>query len=122
MPAPYSGRCLCGSVRKGAGGTNQIIAKFTHDDVRVSDELGSIREYTLSDTASGAPKIKSFCGTCGCTLWTVPQSAKGKFLIIRTSLIDGGFDLRPGSEIFAKNRPSWMSQLEGVPQFAEARK
>ncbi|KFA56279.1 hypothetical protein S40293_00028 [Stachybotrys chartarum IBT 40293] len=141
MPTPYSGRCLCGSVQfvitsepaavmscycehcsKGAGGTNQIIAKFTHEDVRISAQDGSIQDYILSETASGAPKTKSFCGTCGCTLWTVPQSATGKFLIVRTSLIDGGFDLRPSSEIFVKNRPKWTNRLEGVPQFTGPRK
>lgn len=45
--------------------------------------------YVLRDTHSGQPKEKSFCKTCGCTIWTEPGAAKGKFYFVRASLFDG---------------------------------
>lgn len=46
--------------------------------------------YNLTDTGSGLPKEKVFCRTCGVTLWTVPNSSKGKFLMVRAPVLDGG--------------------------------
>ncbi|CAI4214112.1 unnamed protein product [Parascedosporium putredinis] len=87
MPAPYSGQCLCGGVAltvksepvtvlscfcvhcsKGAGGCNQLIAKFATKDVEIQAEPGQISEYTFTDTSSGSPKEKAFCKTCGVPL------------------------------------------------------
>jgi hypothetical protein len=51
----------------------------------------AISEYTFTDTSSGSPKLKAFCRTCGCPLWTVPSAAKGKFLLIRTTLLEDGY-------------------------------
>ncbi|KAH7469506.1 hypothetical protein FOMA001_g14567 [Fusarium oxysporum f. sp. matthiolae] len=110
MPAPYSGQCLCGNVKFtissepvtvlscfcehcciGAGGTHQLIGKFTTQDVKVSTTAeDAITKYSLSDTSSGSSKEKTFCRTCGCTLWTIPAAAKGKFYMIRLPLLDGG--------------------------------
>ncbi|KAF7552838.1 hypothetical protein G7Z17_g4014 [Cylindrodendrum hubeiense] len=141
MPVPYTGECLCGAVTfvvsseplavfscfcehcsKGAGGTHQVIAKFATKDVQISDLGAAIRQFGFTDTASGNRKEKSFCGTCGCTLWTIPGAAKGVYHLIRTSILDGGLILRPGSEIFVKNRPVWAKAVDDVPQFDEMRK
>ncbi|KAH6962100.1 Mss4-like protein [Ilyonectria sp. MPI-CAGE-AT-0026] len=141
MPAPYTGKCLCGAVTfsiasepvavfscfcehcsKGAGGTHQIIAKFATKDMEISAEEEAIGEFGFTDTSSGNRKGKSFCRTCGCTLWTIPGAAKGVYHLVRTSILDEGLSLQPGSEIFVKNRPAWAKAVEGVPQFDEMRK
>ncbi|KAH7349246.1 Mss4-like protein [Plectosphaerella cucumerina] len=141
MPAPYTGSCLCGAVRlaisgepaavlscfcqhctKGAGGSHQLIAKFAEPDVQLTVADDAISEYTFTDTSSGSPKLKAFCRTCGCPLWTVPNAAKGKFLLIRTTLLEDGLSIKPQNEIFVKNRPQWMAASEGVSQWEEMRK
>ncbi|KAI1021117.1 hypothetical protein LB503_010003 [Fusarium chuoi] len=67
------------------------IGKFTAQDVRVSTTAeDAITKYSLSDTSSGSCKDKAFCRTCGCTLWTIPAAAKGKFYMIRLPLLDQG--------------------------------
>ncbi|CAG9954491.1 unnamed protein product [Clonostachys rosea f. rosea IK726] len=140
MPAPYSGRCLCGGVSlniyaepavvlscfcthcsKGAGGANQVIAKFPTNEVQVTGQE-NLSFYTLDDTSSGSPKEKAFCKTCGSPVWTVPGQAKGKFVIIRTAILDSGLELKPNSDLFVKNRPTWMSPSEGASQWEEMRK
>ncbi|KAF5024462.1 hypothetical protein F66182_3402 [Fusarium sp. NRRL 66182] len=142
MPAPYSGRCLCAAVKltistepvtvlscfcehcsKGAGGTHQLIGKFAAKDVQVTTAAGNdITTYTLTDTASGNSKEKSFCSKCGCTLWTVPAAAKGTYLLIRTPLLEQGLDAQPANEIFIRNRPTWVAAVKGAGQWEEARK
>ncbi|KAK4235177.1 Mss4-like protein [Achaetomium macrosporum] len=140
MAAPYSGRCLCGGIRftiasepsailscfcehcsKGAGSTNQIIAKFAHADVKISAGQHLIATYTfITDTSSGAPKAKAFCRTCGAPLWTVPASARGTHLLIRPSLLSE-HHFKPQSEIFVGHRPAWATAVEGAEQWQGVR-
>ncbi|RYC91948.1 hypothetical protein BFJ63_vAg5391 [Fusarium oxysporum f. sp. narcissi] len=142
MPAPYSGQCLCGNVKFtipsepvtvlscfcehcciGAGGTHQLIGKFTTQDVKVSTTAeDAITKYSLSDTSSGSSKEKAFCRTCGCTLWTIPAAAKGKFYMIRLPLLDGGLKFQPANEIFVRNRPTWVEPVKDAGQWEEMRK
>ncbi|EYB21995.1 hypothetical protein FG05_30640 [Fusarium graminearum] len=142
MHASYSGECLCGAVKfiifsepiavlscfcqhcsKGAGGLQQLIGKFSTETVHISTtDNESISKYTLRDTSSGDCKEKAFCRTCGCTLWTIPAAAQGKFYLIRLPLLKGGLSLRPKMEIFVRNRPTWMEPIKDAEQWEEARK
>ncbi|KAI9162789.1 Sorbicillinoid biosynthetic cluster transcription factor sor3 [Paramyrothecium foliicola] len=139
MPAPYLGSCLCGGVNieiasepvailscfcdhcsKGAGGTNQILAKFAEKDIKINTSgENSISVYTLTDTSSGSAKDKAFCKTCGVPLWTVPAAAKGIYLLIRTALLQNWYELAPKSEIFVKNRPAWPKGLTVSVQWTD---
>ncbi|KAL2128289.1 hypothetical protein VTI74DRAFT_9390 [Chaetomium olivicolor] len=140
MAAPYSGSCLCGGIRftiasepttilscfcehcsKGAGGTNQIIAKFAHADVEISSGEHLITTYTFTDTSSGAPKDKAFCRTCGTPLWTVPASVRGTHLLIRPSLLSEWHHFKPRSEIFVAHRPAWAKPVADAEQWQGVR-
>lgn len=66
------------------------IAKFADKDTAIEAAEGAVSTYTFTDTASGAPKEKAFCKTCGTPLWTVPAAAKGTHRIVRTAMLDGG--------------------------------
>ncbi|KAK4118548.1 hypothetical protein N657DRAFT_628326 [Parathielavia appendiculata] len=140
MPAPYFGSCLCGGIQltvaseptavlscfcehcsKGAGGTNQIVAKFAQADVNITSGTQLITTYTSTDTCSGAPKAKAFCQMCGAPLWTVPASARGTHLLIRPSLLSEWQHLKPRAEIFVGHRPPWVTPVEGTEQWHGAR-
>ncbi|KAK1621678.1 Mss4-like protein [Colletotrichum phormii] len=77
--------CFCSHCSKGAGGSHQTIAKFETQSVQVVSGSDLISNFTLADTSSGSPKEKSFCRT---PLWTTPASAKGRYVLIRTSLLE----------------------------------
>ncbi|KAF6805296.1 hypothetical protein CMUS01_14654 [Colletotrichum musicola] len=83
--------CFCGHCSKASGGTHQVIAKFASESVETISGSDLISTFTLTDTSSGSPKTRAFCRTCGTPLWTTPASAKGQFLLVRTSLLDGGY-------------------------------
>ncbi|KAF5589300.1 glutathione-dependent formaldehyde-activating enzyme centromere V [Fusarium pseudoanthophilum] len=103
--------------------TNTPIGKFTAQDVKVSTTAeDAITKYSLSDTSSGSSKEKGFCRTCGCTLWTIPAAAKGKFYMIRLPLLDGGLNFQPANEIFVRNRPTWVEPVKDAGQWDEMRK
>ena len=57
--------------------------------MRITNGEDAISTYVLHDTHSGKPKEKSFCKVCGCTLWTEPAAAKGKFFCVRAPLFGG---------------------------------
>lgn len=136
MPAPYNGQCLCGAVSLsvssdpaavlacfcrhcsvGSGGTHQIMAQFPHDSVKIESGEDRITKHIFKDTASGRPKEKAFCAGCGVTFWTVPESIKGKFILIRPAVFGAyGEEFKPTSEINVKDRPTWARATEGAEQ------
>ncbi|OAK96916.1 hypothetical protein IQ06DRAFT_282456 [Phaeosphaeriaceae sp. SRC1lsM3a] len=139
MPAPYHGECLCGAVqvsipsepqavltcacehcRKNAGSSYQVIGKFSSHGVEIHGQ-DSIATFWHSDTGSGSPKQKYFCQKCGVTLWTVPASATGTYLMVRTAILLGGLELRPAGELYTKDRPAWARPIEGATQWESAR-
>ncbi|KAK2778507.1 hypothetical protein CKAH01_11752 [Colletotrichum kahawae] len=102
--------CFCDHCCKGAGGTHQVVsamtitalqselkaeavqvAKFPHKSVAITSGSDLVAHFTLNNTSSGSPKEKAFCRVCGTPLWTTPAPAQGQFLLIRTSLLDGGY-------------------------------
>ncbi|KAF5671317.1 hypothetical protein FDENT_10957 [Fusarium denticulatum] len=106
-----------------AGGTHQLIGKFTAQDVEISPTSeDAITKYSLSDTWSGSSKEKAFCRTCGCTLWTIPAAAKGKFYMVRLPLLNGRLNFQPTNEIFVRNRPTWVEPVKDAGQWDEMRK
>ncbi|KAF4853591.1 hypothetical protein CGCSCA4_v002089 [Colletotrichum siamense] len=98
------------------------IAKFPHESVALTSGSDLVSHFTLSNTSSGSPKEKAFCRVCGTPLWTAPASAQGQFLLIRTSLLDGGSNLTPEAEIFVKSRPAWQHAVDGAVQWEGMRR
>lgn len=112
--------CYCGDCSKGAGGPCQIVgalyvaysskpvndlltyawlqtASYYSSHFEFKDPYGLMTRYTISDTVSGLPKEKGFCGRCGCTLFTIPTrvlttsaSDGPEEIVIRISLIQNG--------------------------------
>ncbi|KAF3807894.1 hypothetical protein GCG54_00007630 [Colletotrichum gloeosporioides] len=123
--------CFCDHCCKGAGGTHQVIAKFTHKSVAITTGSDLVSHFTLNNTSSGLAKEKAFCRVCGTPLWTAPASAQGQFLLIRTSLLDGGTaltslgtrsNLTPEAEVFVKSRPAWQHAVDGAVQWEGMRR
>ncbi|KAK3897735.1 Mss4-like protein [Staphylotrichum tortipilum] len=97
--------CYCSHCAKNAGAPGQISAKFKRTDVEVLEGADLMRTWTLTDNLSGAEKHKVFCSRCGCTLWTIPMKHGGNHLIVRTALIEKGFERLPyKAEFFASRK------------------
>lgn len=108
MTETYSGSCLCGSIRiklegkpenvyicycsdcrKNSGHLGQINAGYKTDKLEVIDPKEHLAKYTITDTGSGKPKHKFFCGNCGCTIRTLCESLPGE-TYVRIMILDNG--------------------------------
>lgn len=86
---PITAHCFCEHCSQNAGGLSQLTMLFDGDAVTVEDPENLIVTYNVTGTASGQGKPKSFCGRCGCTMFTRPAFYEGK-IFVRASLIPGG--------------------------------
>ncbi|ERS96713.1 hypothetical protein HMPREF1624_06922 [Sporothrix schenckii ATCC 58251] len=116
---PFRGRCQCGHIQytltarprrviqchctdcqRTGGSDYQIMAEYRVEDVVVEDPLSHWKIYTIREgTRSGQPKEKHFCGHCGCVLWTVAMKDRGELRLVRTSLVEGGLQLFPPTQV-----------------------
>lgn len=81
------------------------------------DGFTSSGTKTFTKTADSGKKIVShFCGDCGSTLFREAE-AFGPAKIIKAGTLDGGASViesaKPDAELFAPERPSWVSQVPG---------
>ncbi|KAK4660746.1 hypothetical protein QC762_121760 [Podospora pseudocomata] len=115
--------CYCSHCKKNAGAPGQIAslkspsdfqdliltisqsAKFKCENVHVLEGSEHINTWILKDNLSGCEKHKKFCSRCGCTLWTIPMKHSGSHWIVRTALLENGFDKFPyKAEFFASRK------------------
>lgn len=71
----------------------------------------------FAKTADSGKTITSyFCGDCGTTLWRETETY-GPTKIIKAGVLDDGLDsMKPGLELFVKNRVSWVPEVGGTEQ------
>ncbi|KAG2223045.1 hypothetical protein INT45_008246 [Circinella minor] len=126
--ANHVGLCYCSDCQKSAGGPYQCNAMFNSSDVELEDPKGYVKLYVVpkEQTLSGIEKQKWFCGNCGSPLFVRPMSLNGEKSFIKTGILDTapGFQgtspldqLKPTSEIFTKNRPSYVKPIDDAAQF-----
>ncbi|KAF2157480.1 hypothetical protein K461DRAFT_289792 [Myriangium duriaei CBS 260.36] len=96
--------CHCDTCKKLGGGPyscNQIVPK---DDLRILK--GEVQTYTYKG-ASGKDVRCFYCSNCTSHVYH-HQDAMPDKVIVRTLLLDGGFGLKAGGEIFPEGRLSWI--------------
>lgn len=106
--------CYCLDCRKNSGHLGQLIGKYASSDIIVDDKDSNIREWIVDKTESGFPKHKVFCSRCGCTLWTKPMKFNGEKMMVRTTLLDEGFDtsLTPSKCLFGPEKEAYLGQVK----------
>ncbi|OAL55106.1 hypothetical protein IQ07DRAFT_659006 [Pyrenochaeta sp. DS3sAY3a] len=108
--------CYCSHCSKGAGGSNQISAKYKAEQLKIVKGEDATTTYVLNGTLSGAPKHKVFCSICGCTLWTIPMKHGGSHTIVRTAMIsDGLSSLKPRVEFFSSYKVEYPDEIKSFP-------
>jgi hypothetical protein len=133
MPAPYTGRCVCGAVtarftsepiatrqcwccqcqQLAAGGPTQN-AIFATEHVAIEGALAS----SAWQAASGNTLTFYFCPSCG-TQFYAQSSARPHLKTIRLGAIDEPHGLRPDVAIWTEEAPIWAvidPALEQWPQ------
>jgi hypothetical protein len=129
MPAPYRGRCACGSVtatisgeplavrqcwcrqcQQSAAGGPTHNATFLVADWEMSGELSTHR----TPAASGNTLIQSFCPKCSTPVMG-QSSARMHMASVRLGFLDPGHGLRPDTAIWTVDAPEW-AQIDPAMQ------
>lgn len=133
-PEVYEGSCLCGRIRYRARAPLGEMDNCHCTDCRKSHGAayatyvdasrsrfevdGGTENLTTFAAASGTKR--SFCSTCGATLFCWVD-AEPEIIEIAVATLDTPIADRPRSHTFVRSKVSWLEILDGMPQYPAAR-
>jgi hypothetical protein len=131
MTAPFSGGCVCGSIRYVCSRTPVAMLNCHCLDcqrssgapfasgfiVRVSDIAitGTPKTYTVR-AASGSLATRSFCSDCGSPLFTRGEVAPG-VMSIRFPTLDNPSEFQPMLDIWTSSAQPWVCLSQAIPRY-----
>jgi len=80
-------------------------------------DKGSPKTFSVK-ADSGNDVVHHFCGECGCKMWRDGKTF-GEDKVVQVGILDGPtafVDAKPGVELFAPQRISWIQQLSFAEQ------
>ena len=113
-PGHEIGACHCGMCRRWTGSAFMVLP-VPADKITVTG-LEAVKTYASSDWAG-----RSFCGTCGTTLWyrlTAPEAPQDYYM--SAGLLDDMSSLRMTHEIFIDRKPVAFAFAGPTKQMTEA--
>ncbi|KAL1888582.1 hypothetical protein Sste5346_009451 [Sporothrix stenoceras] len=128
-----SGSCLCGKVAYEYSGNPVTTAVCHCTDCQKWGGAGYSSNLAISTDAlnitagtpitytrkglSGKDHVLAFCGTCGTSLYSQPDSL-GSVTLIKTGTLDDAAvrDLQVANELFVKDRLNFDSAVNGAVQ------
>ncbi len=125
----YAGGCHCGAIRYEARGTPQHVALCHCADCRRSagapvvsfaafrNEELTVTQGTPVDYHSTGVTVRSFCGTCGSSLFYRNEEFLPGLVDFHTATLDDPGALPPGAHIQAAERIGWMATAHELHSF-----
>ena len=129
----HTGRCLCGEIsyefentpaqmgvchckncQRQAGSAFSTLAVVPMAELSISGEPNL---YTDSDTSSGNPVERYFCGNCGSPIYSAVPSMEG-IAILKTGSLDDTSDFKPMFHAWCDSKQGWVELNDEVPQAA----
>jgi hypothetical protein len=112
--AVFSGHCYCKDCQKEAGAGHLTVVAVPDASVKIT---GPLNTYTKL-SASGQPTERTFCSTCGSTLFSRPRTIAGTTLL-RVGTLDDPSQIAPSMSVYASRAHSWDPPSESIPKFPE---
>ncbi|CAF1387910.1 unnamed protein product [Didymodactylos carnosus] len=129
-----TGKCLCGQIsvsvtQEALGATDKIVVCHCKNCRQNNGSLSAVdiitpessakitgqpKIYEDTNTDSGKPMPRAFCGNCGSPIYRTSPSFPG-MLIIKLGLFDE--IPKPATEVYCKRRPTWVKAIDGAKQF-----
>lgn len=104
--------CHCSMCRKFHGAAFATYGTVERSDLVIEAGENLLTEYESSETAT-----RTFCRTCGSSLFFQHQATPDA-VDIALGVMDDEPDIKPGSHIFYQDRPEWSGPYEdGLPKF-----
>ncbi|MGD8833188.1 MAG: GFA family protein [Pseudomonadales bacterium] len=130
-----TGQCLCGSIRyeidnapavtgvchckncqRQAGSAFSTLAGVPRSEFHLTS--GEPKLYQDTDTDSGNPVERYFCGNCGSPIYSAVQSSP-EMIFLKTGTLDDTSDFKPQFHAWCDSKQSWVTLEEGVPTMAK---
>ncbi|KAH9479759.1 hypothetical protein JR316_0008354 [Psilocybe cubensis] len=102
--------CHCRNCKQVSGSAFLANTMFKHAQLNVTRGQEFITNYADSNTLSGNTITRSFCSSCGSTLFIKPAKDHG-FFITHPSLIEEDISWVPNAESFAHERLAWVNDI-----------
>jgi hypothetical protein len=125
----HQGGCHCGAVRYEVNGEPDHVALCHCEDCRRSagapvvsfaafkaQEFRLLQGVPVEYNSSGA-SIRSFCGTCGSSLFYRNEEYLPGLIDFHTATLDDPNALPPTAHIQTAERIGWMSEAHSLPEF-----
>ena len=97
--------CHCTNCRKQSGSAYSVNMVVKSSDMTVEGEL---TRYTDSDTDSGQPVIREFCGKCGSPIRSVPE-AMPQIAVVKVGTLDVPEAFAPKVHIWTRSAVPWAN-------------
>lgn len=108
--------CYCSMCRKQHGAAFATYGTVPRSALVIADASGALRTFRSSATAQ-----RTFCGTCGSSLFFEPDDHPENI-----ELALGGLNDEPGrlpeAHIFVLDKPAWITILDDLPQYPASRR
>ncbi|EMD87740.1 hypothetical protein COCC4DRAFT_62517 [Bipolaris maydis ATCC 48331] len=101
--------CYCSNCRRAGSTIGSLIYLLDKSEVNIKDPNGNLKSYKDSDTKSGKPITRQFCGNCGCPIATL-ISDDSPIVVLKSGLFE--HIPAPADKSFAEEEPSWIKILE----------
>lgn len=103
--------CYCGMCRKQHGAAFATYASIRRESVELRDPANALSAYR-----SSAKVLRSFCRSCGSSLFWSHDDSPG-WIAIAVGTFDGEPDRTPDAHIFVGERPAWVQICDALPQY-----
>ena len=110
-PSRFCTNCHCRNCRRAHSAAFVTWVGYPADQFRFTAGEENLARYR---TDTGA--IRSFCGTCGTTLFYEGPRWENEIHVAR-AVISGEIDRSPQGHVYVDHKASWHEITDGLPQF-----
>ena len=111
LPSRFCAHCHCNNCRRAHGAAFVTWVGFDSDQVRVTEGETTLQTYKTDTDA-----LRSFCGTCGTTLFYEGPRWDGEIHVVRSNF-DTDMDRGPAAHVYVDHKASWFSITDELPQY-----
>ncbi len=108
-----TGICHCLNCQRQAGSAFSTLAGVPKAEFTITQ--GEPKLYVDSDTKSGNPVERYFCGNCGSPIYSAIDSQPDN-IFLKTGTLDDTSHFKPQFHAWASTKQDWVELEEGVPQ------
>ena len=105
--------CHCSQCRRQSGAAYSVNLIVRSKAMRVE---GKTTVWTDTDTESGSPLAREYCGRCGSPIRSVPSSAPG-IVAVKAGTLDYPAPFAPTIHLWTMSKLPWVSIPDGLTTF-----